>query len=328
MEDVSVDNLRALLKMFSRKKVLVVGDVMADEYIWGRVTRVSPEAPIPVVQVTGETSRPGGAANVAHNLHTLGAQVHLVGIIGADVTGRRLTQLLQEKGVETGGLVVDRDRPTIQKTRVIAQHQQVVRIDRERLVEISGAIFKQVLDHCADILPRVDAVLLSDYAKGLLTSKLVGEVVALARAGRKLVTADPKPRNIGFFKGVSLISPNTGEAEAASGVHILGPESVLEAGQKLIQMLDCQAVLVTRGEDGMSLVEKDGGSLHVPTKAKEVFDVSGAGDTVISTLTLALAAGGSYRESAVLANYAAGIVVGEVGVATVTTTEIEAALGS
>jgi D-beta-D-heptose 7-phosphate kinase/D-beta-D-heptose 1-phosphate adenosyltransferase len=325
--DAKPENLKALLKLFSRKSVLVVGDVMSDEYIWGRVTRISPEAPIPVVQVTGETHRPGGAANVAHNLHILGAKVNLVGIIGADLVGKRLTSLLQEKGVDTRGLVVDRDRPTIQKTRVIAQNQQVVRIDRERQAEISGSVFRQVLEHCQALVQGADAVLLSDYAKGLLSPKLVAEVVALAKAHKKVVTADPKPANMASFKGVTLISPNQHEAEAATGMAISSPESLVAAAKKLAGSLECEAVLITRGEEGMSLYETKSDEMsHVPTVAKEVFDVSGAGDTVISTLTLGLAAGGSFKESARLANYAAGIVVGEVGVATVSTMEIEAVI--
>lgn len=321
------ENLKALLKLFSRKTVLVVGDVMSDEYIWGKVTRISPEAPIPVVQVTGETHRPGGAANVAHNLHILGAKVNLVGIIGADLVGKRLNSLLHEKGIDTRGLVVDRDRPTVQKTRVMAQHQQVVRIDRERQAEISGAVFKQILDHCQALIREVDAVLLSDYAKGLFTPKLVAEVVGLARQHKKIITVDPKPTNIQSFKGVTLIKPNQHEAEVAAGLAITSPESLTAVSKKLSELLDCDAVLISRGEEGMSLYEKSGEMYHAPTVAKEVFDVSGAGDTVISTVTLALAAGGSFKEAAKLANYAAGIVVGEVGVATVTTTEIENVIG-
>jgi D-beta-D-heptose 7-phosphate kinase/D-beta-D-heptose 1-phosphate adenosyltransferase len=320
------ENLKALLKLFARKTVLVVGDVMSDEYIWGKVTRISPEAPIPVVQVTGETHRPGGAANVAHNLHILGAKVVLVGIIGADLVGKRLNSLLNEKGIDTRGLVVDRDRPTIQKTRVMAQHQQVVRIDRERQAEISGAVFHQILEHAQAAIGGADAVLLSDYAKGLLTPKLVSEVVVLAKKHKKIVTVDPKPSNIQSFKGVTLIKPNQHEAEMATGMAITSPETLVAVSKKLADMLECQAVLISRGEEGMSLYERGAEIYHVPHEAKEVFDVSGAGDTVIATATLGLAAGGSFQESAKLANYAAGIVVGEVGVATVTTTEIEMAI--
>ena len=248
--DAKPENLKALLKLFSRKSILVVGDVMSDEYIWGKVTRISPEAPIPVVQVTGETHRPGGAANVAHNLRSLGAKVELVGIIGADLVGKRLTSLLQEKGIETRGLVLDRDRPTIQKTRVIAQHQQVVRIDRERQAEISGAVFRQVLDHCQATLKDVDAILLSDYAKGLLTPRLVSELVAQAKAHKKVITADPKPANLGSFKGVTLVSPNQHEAELASGLSISSPESLLGVAKKLSGMLECEAVLIRAGKRG------------------------------------------------------------------------------
>jgi D-beta-D-heptose 7-phosphate kinase/D-beta-D-heptose 1-phosphate adenosyltransferase len=323
LSNVKNEKLKSLLGQFSKKNVMVVGDVMADEYIWGKVTRISPEAPIPVIQVTGETQRPGGASNVANNLRALGAQVHLVGVIGADSVGKRLTQILAERGIGAEGLIVDRDRPTIQKTRVIAQHQQVVRIDRERLAEMPVEIYERVRQYCARVMDQCDAVLLSDYAKGLLSPKLVELILGMARAKKKIVTADPKPNNILSFKGVTLISPNVHEAEAASGVHISSPETLKEAGHKLLAMLDCEAVLVTRGEEGMSLFDRKGQDIHVPAKAKEVFDVSGAGDTVISTLTLGLACGGSFEESIILANHAAGIVVGEVGVATCTTAEIE-----
>jgi len=318
--------LRSILSAVPGKTVVVLGDVMSDEYIWGKVTRISPEAPIPVVQVTGESLRLGGAANVAANLRSLGAQVRVVGVVGADPMGQRLAQLMADKGIDPSGLVADPERPTIQKTRVVAGHQQIVRYDRERQNEISAEVQRRVMAASMRALEGAHAIVFSDYAKGLLIPQLCASLIEAARRRKLVSTADPKPRNIMTFKGVDLVSPNKGEAEAASGILIDSPASLDAAGAKLLSMLQAKAVLITRSEEGMSLYQAEGGAHHVPTLAQEVFDVTGAGDTVISTLTLALAAGASYLEASVLSNVAAGIVVGEVGVATVTAAEIEAKL--
>jgi D-beta-D-heptose 7-phosphate kinase/D-beta-D-heptose 1-phosphate adenosyltransferase len=278
------------------------------------------------MQVTGETLRLGGAANVAANLRALGAQVRVVGVVGADPMGQRLARLMADKGIDPAGLVADPERPTIQKTRVVAGHQQIVRYDRERQNEISAEVQKRVMAASMKAIEGAQAIVFSDYAKGLLIPSLCASLIESARRRGLVTTADPKPKNIMTFKGVDLVSPNKGEAEAASGISIESPASLDAAGAKLLAMLQAKAVLITRSEEGMSLYLAGGGAHHVPTMAQEVFDVTGAGDTVISTLTLALAAGADYLEASVLSNAAAGIVVGEVGVATVTPAEIEAKL--
>jgi D-beta-D-heptose 7-phosphate kinase/D-beta-D-heptose 1-phosphate adenosyltransferase len=276
--------------------------------------------------VTGETLRLGGAANVAANQRALGAQVRVVGVVGADPMGQRLARLMADKGIDPAGLVADPERPTIQKTRVVAGHQQIVRYDRERQNEISAEVQKRVMAASMKAIEGAQAIVFSDYAKGLLIPSLCASLIESARRRGLVTTADPKPKNIMTFKGVDLVSPNKGEAEAASGISIESPASLDAAGAKLLAMLQAKAVLITRSEEGMSLYLAGGGAHHVPTMAQEVFDVTGAGDTVISTLTLALAAGADYLEASVLSNAAAGIVVGEVGVATVTPAEIEAKL--
>ena len=324
MKDVGKKVLRDLKNKLAGKRVLVVGDVMMDEYIWGRVDRISPEAPIPVVAVSGETHRPGGAANVAWNIRMLGGEADLVGVVGSDAQGKQLAAELKAKGIDDSGLVYDSDRPTIQKTRVMAQNQQVVRIDRERQHPISEKIQKEVLERCRAAMQKADAVVLSDYAKGLLSADLVRALVADAKLAGKPITADPKPSNIELFKGVTLISPNAGEALAATGrqADIHSDEAFEEVGKALREQLKAESVLITRSEAGMTLVEKFG-SAHIHSHAQKVFDVTGAGDTVISTLTLALAAGGSAKESAALANLAASVVVAEVGVAAVTPEQLD-----
>jgi D-glycero-beta-D-manno-heptose-7-phosphate kinase len=316
MKNVSAAKLQRLVTKFTGKKILVVGDLMLDEYIWGKVSRISPEAPIPVVHVQRENALPGGAANVANNIRALGGQAILAGVVGRDEAGDRLLSLLKRKGVRTDWVLRDRTRPTITKTRVIAHSQQVVRIDRERPLPLSRRLENELLERLSAGMNRVDAVVVSDYNKGLLTAAFAQGVIGLAQARGRIVTGDPKPENIQKFRGVTLISPNQNEASQAAHIPIRDQASLLAAGKKILQDLDCEAVLVTRGEEGMSLFERGGHVSHVHTLAREVYDVSGAGDTVISTLTLALAAGGNFREAAVAANCAAGITVAEVGVAT------------
>jgi D-beta-D-heptose 7-phosphate kinase/D-beta-D-heptose 1-phosphate adenosyltransferase len=323
-----VDNavLRAWVPRLAGKRVLVVGDVMADHFVWGRVERISPEAPIPVVQVSREEVKPGGAANVACNIAALGGRVTLAGIVGADATAGTLRSLLAAKGIAVDALVEDPGRPTIEKTRVIAHNQQVVRVDRELQEPLGSAAQEAFLRVCLAQVEGCDAVLFSDYAKGALSAELTGAVTRRARALGKVVAADPKPANVGWFTGVSIVTPNQGEAAAASGVRIRDDASALEAARVLLDRLHSEAVLVTRGEHGMTLLRSEGGVTHIPTRAREVFDVTGAGDTVIATLTLALAAGMPVPEACTLANAAAGIVVAEIGVAVVGPERLERAL--
>ncbi|MES2202087.1 MAG: D-glycero-beta-D-manno-heptose-7-phosphate kinase [candidate division FCPU426 bacterium] len=319
-------SLKARLPRFAGRRVVVVGDVMADHYVWGKVSRISPEAPIPVVHVSEETYRLGGAANVAANLAALGASVVLVGVVGKDAMGQRVASMLEGKGIDPSFLVEDPSRPTIQKTRVIAQQQQVVRVDREKQAWLDTKVREALLEKALAACKGAEAILFSDYAKGVLTLPVVSGIIQLGRSQKSVLSVDPKPANIGIFRGASIITPNQGEAQAASGIHFDNEAQVEAGGRKLLADLQCQAVLITRGEHGMSLFEKDGPSTHIPTQAREVFDVTGAGDTVIATLTLALAAGAGYPEAAYLANAAAGIVVGEIGVAAVTPAELAAVL--
>lgn len=318
--------LRDWVPRLAGKRVLVVGDVMADHYVFGKVERISPEAPIPVVHVDREEVKPGGAANVACNIVALGGRAALAGVIGADAMGETLRALLRDKGIDPSGLVKDSERPTIQKSRVIANHQQVVRVDRERRAGLSAVAQEAFQDACLRGLEACDAVLLSDYAKGALSGPLCAAIIAKAKALGKTVAADPKPANMAWFAGADVVTPNQGEAQASSGLAITDDLGAEAAGRLLMDRLKAGSVLITRGEHGMSLVQAGGAATHIPTRAREVFDVTGAGDTVIATLTLALAAGAPLPEAAALANAAAGLVVAEVGVAVVAPDQLTAAL--
>jgi D-glycero-beta-D-manno-heptose-7-phosphate kinase len=307
-------------------RILVIGDVMIDEYIWGNVSRISPEAPVPVVNVTSESLRLGGAGNVVHNIHSLGGKVWLCGLVGNDDMGRKIVHDLRKMGVDTRGVVVEADRVTTVKTRIIAQHQQVVRFDREVVRPIQPDSIRQILSILDDHLNELDAVLISDYAKGVVCESLMEEVRSLTRQTGKILTVDPKVKNVPLFDGATIITPNHYEAGEAAGRWVRTEEDLLAVGRTLLDRLHAGSVLITRGEKGMTLFDKDGDITHIPTVAKEVFDVTGAGDTVISVLTMAMAIGASSREAAMLSNYAAGIVVGEIGTATLKTADLEDAV--
>lgn len=315
-----------ILANFRRRAVLVVGDLMVDEYIWGRVSRISPEAPVPVVEVTHESVRVGGAANVAANLRSLGAEVHVVGVVGNDPPGERLVNELEGLGIKGDGVAVDRDRPTAVKTRVVAGSQHVVRFDREDGRDLHPGVTRRLLEGVRERLPHVHALLISDYAKGVVTAGLMRQVLPLARRLGRIVTVDPKVRHFNLFKRATAVAPNHHEAGAAAGVVIRSEADLLRVGGRLLRRLEAEALLITRGEQGMSLFERGGAVHHIPAVAKEVYDVTGAGDTVMSALTLALAAGATMRQAAAIANHAAGIVVGKVGTAVVTLPELRAAL--
>jgi D-beta-D-heptose 7-phosphate kinase/D-beta-D-heptose 1-phosphate adenosyltransferase len=320
-------SLRGWIPKLAGKRVLVIGDVMADHYIWGKVERISPEAPIPVVHVSREEVKPGGAANVACNIAALGGTVSLAGILGDDATAATLRRILGAQAINVEGLVADPARPTIEKTRVIAQSQQVVRVDRELQRALDAPVQARFLEICLRQVEACDAVLFSDYAKGALSSELALAVTDRARRLGKVVAADPKPANVGWFQGVGIITPNQGEAASASGIAIYDDASAEAAARVLLERLRSDAILVTRGEHGMTLLQSHGGVTHIPTRAREVFDVTGAGDTVIATLTLALAAGMPVPEACALANAAAGIVVAEIGVAVVGPERLARSLG-
>jgi len=315
-----------LVQRFKKTTLLVVGDIMIDEFIWGTVTRISPEAPVPVVAVARENLLLGGAANVVHNVHSLGGRVLLAGLIGDDRMGEKIKKLLAEQKIDSEGLVVQAGRPTTVKTRVIAHSQQVVRFDRESREPISAQGQEMLLRYLDKSWGQVDGIIVSDYGKGLITPALMEFIMQRKKAEVKLVAVDPKVNNFNLYSGATVVTPNRQEAEAAAGKEIRDEASLMEVGRILLERFASQAILVTRGEEGMVLFEREGDVINVPTVAKEVYDVTGAGDTVISALTLALAAGNAFPEAAVVANYAAGIVVGKVGTATVTPEELKKAI--
>lgn len=317
---------RQILTHFPRKQLLVLGDIMVDEYIWGSVSRLSPEAPVPVVEVKAESFRLGGAGNVAANIQSLGGRAILTGVVGNDLPGERLIHEIEAAGMKSDGVVVDRARPTTIKTRVVAGSQQIVRFDRESMSDLSKETVDRVLELVTKRLADADAVLISDYAKGVIGKRVARQILSLARRYRKIVVVDPKVHHFPLYKGATVITPNHHEALAFAHLPAWGQEDLLiVAGRELLRKLEVKAILVTRGEAGMSLVE-DGRVTHIPAVAKEVYDVTGAGDTVLAALALAMASGASLREAAVIANHAAGVVVGRAGTATISREELLEAL--
>lgn len=320
------ERIEEILKGFADARIIVLGDLMLDEFIWGEVRRISPEAPVPVVEVRRETIQLGGAGNVVSNLIELGATAIPVGIVGDDEGGRILRELCLARHASVEALLTVPGRPTTRKTRIVAHSQQMVRADREDRSPIDRHTESQLREQLVRLLPSADALIISDYEKGLLTPELLREAIAAARLAGKPVCLDPKIRNFVHYRQVDLVTPNQLEAERATGIEIVDELSLTSAAERIRQILDCRNVLITRGEHGMSLLEESGVLTNIPTTAREVYDVTGAGDTVIAAFTLALAAGGSLVEAAIIANQAAGIVVGKVGTATVSRAEIAASL--
>lgn len=314
MIHIECNRLKELFGSFSKVKLAVIGDLMLDRYVWGSVSRISPEAPVPVVNVESESIRFGGSANVALNVSALGASVYPIGLIGADPAGQDLKCLFIETGFETKGLIVDLSRPTTVKTRIIADGQHVVRTDYEQILPVSEIIQDQIISLLESCKSDLDGIIMEDYNKGLFTPALIQKIVAFADQCHLMTFVDPKYDHFFEYKNVTLFKPNRKEAADRLGMRLKTQEDINTAAQKLFNKLDCQAVLVTLGADGMILYEQNQPPQHVPTKAVKVHDVSGAGDTVISTMAVAMAAGGSMQEAATLANHAAGIVCGEVGI--------------
>lgn len=309
--------MKDYLKKFSTTGILVIGDLMVDQYIWGKVKRISPEAPVPVVEVDNEDLQLGGAANVANNIISLGGKVFIAGTIGQDELGKLLVNKFREKGFNTDGIIIDGKRPTTVKTRVIAHSQQVVRFDREVKSDISRSTLSLIIDYVKSCLPHIKGIIISDYSKGLITKSLIRKIREVA-GPKKFIAVDPKVGHFDYYKGVSLITPNINEASFGAGIEIVDEKTLIAAGKALLKKLQCSAVMITRGDEGMSLFEKNGRITHIPTCAREVYDVTGAGDTVIATLTLSHAAGATLTDAAITANHAAGIVVGEVGTSVAT----------
>ena len=317
--EVVLSRLLEAMDRFSKGHILVVGDVMLDHYIWGRVDRVSPEAPVAVVGVTEDSYRLGGASNVAHNVCRLGGLSSILSVIGKDRDGEHLALGMNQIGIDTTGLLPVPGRPTTTKSRVMAHNQQLLRIDREVRTEIPLDVQQNILEIFTKKISSSSAVIFSDYAKGTVVPRMVSAMISLCRERNVPVFVDPKVASIDFFRGATLLTPNLLEASRSSGLEIVDEGSLLAAGQILLDRTDSDAVLITRGEAGMTLFER-GEHLHVshiPALAQDVFDVTGAGDTVMATLALSHAAGASLLESAVLSNLAAGIVVGMVGTSTV-----------
>ncbi len=319
--------LESILNRFSRVKLLVVGDIMMDRSILGKVSRISPEAPVPVIIAEAEDFNLGGAANVAHNVRSLGGTVSLCGIIGNDENGRKLYRSVVERGIQTQGMFFEQGRQTTVKTRIIAHHphyQQLVRVDRETTDRPKGSTFKSLTKFLTERMEDFDGIIISDYGKGLLTRKLIQTMIKKAKKSKKLIMVDPKLKNFYAYKGVTVITPNTNEASEAARIAAVDQFSVDKIGKTLLRRLKCNALVITQGEKGMTIFEPGQKPYRVPTVAQEVYDVTGAGDTVIGTMALALGTGPAvrYKDAASLANYAAGIVVGKVGTAVVNKEEL------
>lgn len=330
-------NLKDIINKFNKARVLVIGDLILDEYIWGKVERISPEAPVPVVWANKRTHVPGGAANVANNIRSFGAEVYLAGVTGGDANAKMLLAQLKENRMNTEGIFTEPDRYTTVKTRIIAGHQQVVRVDWEHTEPILKETTRRIFDFIKRNIDDFDAIIIEDYGKGVINAQVLEGVILLAQAHKKIVTVDPKEDHFQYYRQVTSITPNRKELEnAVRNLKIKDKKNKLKldtdrlftdkdidaAGIQVLEYLELDSLLVTLGEQGMKLFEHKGTITHIPTVAQEVFDVSGAGDTVISTFTLGLCSGASRLEAAHIANYAAGIVVGKVGTATTTRNEL------
>jgi rfaE bifunctional protein kinase chain/domain len=333
--ELDAARFEALMAGFADRRILVIGDLMLDEYIWGKVSRISPEAPVPVVNVTGETYYPGGAANVVRNVREFTRAVSVMGLAGTDPAGGRLVELLANSGVDTSGVQQDSACSTTVKTRIIARNQQVVRVDRERKAPLTPEQADRATAYLDRTIEGLDGIIVADYGKGFLTQPLADYICRAARAHCKILTVDPHPHTSLSWQGATAVKPNRSEAFIAAGLPpsdpvspVLADGALLEAGKRLMARWQCESLLITLGEQGMLLLESDGPPYHTPTHAQDVFDVSGAGDTAIAVFTLGLAVGALPFEAAELANRASGIVVGKLGTATVTVEELRGSLGA
>jgi len=331
--EIDAARLRALIGGFADRRILVIGDLMLDEYIWGKVSRISPEAPVPVVNVTGESYYPGGAANVVRNVREFTRRVSVMGLAGTDPAGRRLVELLQNSGVDTSGVQQDPAWSTTVKTRIIARNQQVVRVDRERKAPLTPEQSERAAAYLDGAIADLDGIIVADYGKGFLTQPLADSICRTARVHGKILTVDPHPHTSLSWQGATAVKPNRPEAFLAAGMPpsdpvapVLADRPLLEAGKRLLALWNCGSLLITLGEQGMLLLREGAPPYHTPTHAQDVFDVSGAGDTAIAVFTLGLTVGALPFEAADLANRASGIVVGKLGTATVSVDELEASL--
>ncbi|MBI5698976.1 D-glycero-beta-D-manno-heptose-7-phosphate kinase [Candidatus Saganbacteria bacterium] len=318
--------LKTLIPKFEGKKVLIVGDLMLDEHIWSKVNRISPEAPVVVADVVRISHVPGGCGNVAANITALGGYPILVGIVGRDSSGDKLGRALRNLGIDTRHLITTSERPTTLKSRIIAGSQQVVRVDREEKDRVSEKLSRQILSAASQLIKKVDAVIISDYGKGVLSNQNCRQVIRLAKRYRKPVLADPKGNDYSKYRGITIMTPNQLEAETATGIKITDADSLEKAGQKLFKDLKLPNLMITRGREGQSLFEKGKKRFDIPAVPREVFDITGAGDTVIATLALGIAAGAALHDAALLSNYAASVKVGKIATQPVYRMELEEAL--
>jgi rfaE bifunctional protein kinase chain/domain len=321
--DHSARKLTKYIDRFSGATVLVIGDIIMDEYIWGDVSRISPEAPVPVVDVRQDTKMLGGAANVINNITSLGGRAILCGVVGDDGTGKDLMEKVSALGLSTEGILIEPGRPTTIKTRIVAHSQQVVRIDREVRKQIRDENIKGLLDFVEKLKGQIDAVVVSDYGKGVVSAPLMKRLREIFAGSHATLAVDPKPGHFEYYHGIDVITPNHHEAGAFCKITIVDDDSLIRAGKQMLSELKCRSVLITQGRDGMTLFETNGEISHIPTMARKVFDVTGAGDTVISAFSLGLASGMDLKSAAVMSNLAAGIVVGEVGTSTVKAEELK-----
>jgi D-glycero-beta-D-manno-heptose-7-phosphate kinase len=324
---MKLDRLKQILERAVSRRITVIGDLMLDEFVWGKVGRISPEAPVPVVEVTGESFYPGGAANVARNLREFVDHVAVIGMLGKDRSGRQLRELLAEQNIDTSNAIEDESFCTIVKTRIIALHQQVVRVDREKISTPSSAHVAMAVAAVRDSLNQTDAIIFEDYGKGFVTTELVAQIAREAAAAGKIVAADPNPRHSVDWRGVTVVKPNRAEAFLAAGIQYCDadedPRKDLElVGKALLKKWETQYVLITLGEHGMMLFRQNDAPHYIRTKARQVFDVSGAGDTAIALFTLGLVCGATPIEAAEIANHGSAVVVSKLGTATVTRDEL------
>ncbi|MFH0979315.1 MAG: D-glycero-beta-D-manno-heptose-7-phosphate kinase [Candidatus Woesearchaeota archaeon] len=317
--------MKKYLDRFMGKKILVIGDVMLDKYVWGRVSRISPEAPVPIVVAEKESYAPGGAANVANNVAELGGLVRVVGLVGDDSAAKVLMAELQKRSIVTDTLVTDSTKPTIQKVRIISHNQQLIRIDYEKIDGMTEGVIKRLKSTIEANIRDVDAIIVSDYAKGVIQSEVAACILDLAKRYGKHVIVDAKPKNAQLFNGATVLLPNHNEAMLIAGVEEVNDGNLEEVGVALVNKMN-SSIIITRGEKGLSIFNKNGEITHMPTKAREVYDVTGAGDTMTAVVALALSAGASLEDAATIGNYAAGIVVGKVGTSTVNVGEIRESL--
>ena len=313
-----------IIANFRQAGVLVIGDIMVDHFIWGKVSRISPEAPVPVVDVQKDSILLGGCANVLNSIYSMGGKVYVAGVIGADNVGKRLLTELRQRKIETRGIIVDKGRPTTLKTRIVAHGQQVVRFDKESKKTIAKANTNKILEYVKSLQKKIGAIVISDYNKGVISKELVEGIKKIVKNSGIFICLDPKQNNFSIYEGVHVITPNHHEAQRAAGMEITNTDDLQRLSSALLRKFDFQAILITRGEEGMSLFEKGQKIVHTyfPAQAKEVYDVTGAGDTVIGVLALGLAAQAEIKEATCLANLAAGIVVGKIGTATVSREEL------